>query len=222
MTATRLDKLAAAVRDGDRDRTKHLVGRALRDRVPALDILSRGLVPGIEATGQLFRDGEAFLPEILVSARAMKAGLSELRAELVRTGVETGLATRGIVVLGTVEGDLHDIGKNLVGMLLESNGFEVIDLGVDVHAHAFVDAVRAHHADIVALSALLTTTMPHFGKVVESLAEAGVRQRVRVLVGGAAVSREFADEVGADGFAPDCISGVDEAVRLLGGEAGHQ
>ncbi len=140
----------------------------------------------------------------------MKMGLDELRPLLMESGVEG----KGTIVLGTVKGDLHDLGKTLVGMLLEGNGFKVVDLGVDVSANAFVDAARRHRADVIALSALLTTTTPQFRTVLESLDEAGLRGHMKVMVGGAPVSRALADEVGADGFAADCVSAVDEARRL--------
>ncbi len=175
------------------------------------DVLSEGLIPGMQELGDLFKDGQAFLPEILISVRAMKMGLDELQPRLV------GQAPlgKGTVVLGTVEGDLHDIGKNLVGMLLRGNGFDVVDLGVDVSAERFVAAAREHGADIVALSALLTTTTPQFKRVIDALEAAGVRAAVKVMVGGAPVSAALAREVGADGQADDCITAVDEAARLV-------
>jgi len=205
--------LAAAVRDGDQQRTVELVAQALAGGTPAQAILADGLIPGMQQLGLLFKDGQAFLPEILISSRAMTCGLEELRPHL----EESATPHKGTVVLGTVEGDLHDIGKKLVAMLLGGNGFRVVDLGVDVSAGAFVDAARDHAADIVALSALLTTTTPQFGRVVEALVSAGLRADVRVMVGGAPVSAALADEVGADGFAADCVAAVDEAERLVAG-----
>jgi 5-methyltetrahydrofolate--homocysteine methyltransferase len=175
-------------------------------------VLTEGLVPGLRRLGDLFSEGQAFLPEILISVRAMDAGLAVLQPHLAGDAPPS----RGRVVLGTVEGDLHDIGKRLVGMLLRGNGFTVVDLGVDVSAAAFAAAAGAEHADIVALSALLTTTTPQFGRVLEALSEAGQRERVAVMVGGAPVTRALAEEVGADGYADDCIAAVDEAERLLG------
>lgn len=205
-----LEAIAAAVRDGDQHATVALVGEALTAGMPATTILSQGLVPGMQALGLLFKDGQAFLPEILISARAMNMGLGELRPHLSAAEVPT----KGTVVLGTVESDLHDIGKSLVGIMLGGNGFDVIDLGVDVSAAAFVAAAREHDAGLVALSALLTTTTPQFRKVIEALDEAGLRATVAVMIGGAPVTRALADEVGADGFAEDCVSAVDEAARL--------
>jgi len=166
---------------------------------------------GMKELDALFKGGQVFLPEILISVRAMDAGLELLGPLLADEGQEH----KGTVVLGTVAGDLHDIGKRLVGMLLRGNGFAVVDLGVGVEAAAFAAAVTEHQADIVALSALLTTTTPEFRHVIETLAQAGVRERVSVLVGGAPVTPALADEVGADGYADDCMRAVDEAERLL-------
>jgi 5-methyltetrahydrofolate--homocysteine methyltransferase len=206
-----LERLKSAVRDGDRDGVVREVRAALESGVPPRAVLADGLVPGLRQLGQMFKDGQAYLPEILISVRAMNAGL-----EILQPGLSGDVPpSRGVVVLGTVEGDLHDIGKRLVGMLLRGNGFNVVDLGVDVSAQAFVDAVAEHQADIIALSALLTTTTPQFREVLDALTERGLRRAVRVMVGGAPVSRAMADEIGADGYADDCILAVDEAERLL-------
>ncbi len=207
----RLVAIVGAVRDGDRGATVSLVQEAIAAGDSPADVLSAGLIQGMKELGDLFKDGQAFLPEILVSARAMKAGLDELRPHL----VDEAPLGKGTVVLGTVEGDLHDIGKNLVGMLLGGNGFDVIDLGADVSAERFVEAAREHSADIVALSALLTTTTPQFKRVIDALRAAGARAAVKVMVGGAPVSAALAREVGADGQADDCITAVDEATRLI-------
>ena len=169
----------------------------------------------MQALGELFHDGQAFLPEILISARAMHAGLGRLRPFLARGGA----AMKGTVVIGTVAGDLHDIGKTLVALVLEGNGFTVIDLGVDVAAETFVDAARAHRADVVALSALLTATTRQFRTVVEALERAQLRSHAKVLVGGAAVSQALADEAGADAFAPDCISAAAAVAELVADRA---
>jgi len=208
--------LQAAVRDGDQHETGRLVQVALAEGSPPERVLSEGLIPGMQQLGELFKDGHAFLPEILISARAMSRGLEELRPHL--TGVET--PDKGTVVLGTVEGDMHDIGKRLVGMLLEGNGFTVVDLGVDVSAADFADAAGEHAADIVALSALLTTTTPEFARVIEAISSAGLRESVKVMVGGAPVTGALAVDVGADGFAPDCVSAVEEATRLVADRRG--
>ena len=204
--------LAAAVRDGDRGASVVLTQRALDAGVSPERILSDGLVPGIQALGELFKDGQAFLPEILVSARAMDQALDVLRPHLVGGEV----AARATVVIGTVEGDLHDIGKNLVGMMLEANGFSIVDLGADVSAERFAQAVLDEQADILALSALLTTTTPQFREVLSALDAAGSRAAVKVMIGGAPVSRALADELGVDGYADDCVAAVNEAERLLG------
>jgi 5-methyltetrahydrofolate--homocysteine methyltransferase len=212
----RLRSISSAVRDGNHQGVVDLVREALAAGEAPADVLSGGLIRGMQELGDLFKDGQAFLPEILISARAMKMGLAELQPRLVGQAPPS----RGTVILGTVEGDLHDIGKNLVGMLLGGNGFAVVDLGVDVSAERFVAAAREHGADIVALSALLTTTAPQFRRVIEALEAAGERAAVKVLVGGAPVSAALAREIGADGQADDCIAAVDEAARLVAARAG--
>jgi len=203
--------LSGAVKVGDHTQAVRLVKEALSRGVPAEKILEQGLVAGVRALGDLFKGGQVFLPEVLISTRAMNLGLAELKPHL-RTA---DVSRKGTVVLGTVEGDLHDIGKNLVRMMLEANGYLVVDLGVDVGAQAFLQAAREHGTGIVAMSALLTTSMPYFSMVAETLREAGLRDRVKLMVGGAPISRAFADEIGAEGFAPDCVSAVDEADRLM-------
>ncbi len=200
-----------AVKTGDEKLTVKLVKESLDKQTPAVDILYKGLIPGIQALGQLFKDGEAFLPEVLISARAMNMGMEVLQPLLSTADV----SKKGVVVIGTVEGDIHDIGKNLVGMMLTSNGFEVIDIGVDISAEVFIQAVQDYKADILALSGLLTTTITYFPVVIEALKNAGLKGKTRVMVGGAAATREYADEIGAEGFAIDCVSAVDEALRLM-------
>lgn len=207
-----LDAISRAVESGDDKEATALVKEALAEGMPALDILDKGLVPGIQALGKLFKDGQVYLPEVLISCRAMNAGVRELKPYL----GETDVHTKGTIVLGTVEGDLHDIGKNLTKLMLESNGFSVEDLGVDVSAASFVKAVRERNVDIVGMSALLTITMVYMPEVIKALGEAGLREKVKVLIGGAPITREFADEIGAEGFAEDCASAVDEAARLMG------
>jgi len=207
-----LDAISRAVESGDDKEATALVKEALAEGMSALDILDKGLVPGIQALGKLFKDGQAYLPEVLISCRAMNAGVRELKPYL----GETDVHSKGTIVLGTVEGDLHDIGKNITKLMLESNGFSVEDLGVDVSAASFVKAVRERNADIVGMSALLTITMIYMPEVIKALGEAGLREKVKVLIGGAPITREFADEIGAEGFAEDCASAVDEAARLMG------
>jgi 5-methyltetrahydrofolate--homocysteine methyltransferase len=166
----------------------------------------------MEKVGEEYERGERFIPEMLVAADAMKAAMVSLRPRL----QEAGIRPRGRVVLGTVDGDLHDIGKNLVGMMLEGAGFEVIDLGVEVPSETFVEAVREHRPEILALSALLTTTMIHMPEVIEALRSAGLRGGVQVMVGGAPVTQEYAERIGADGYAADAPSAVTLAKRLVG------
>ena len=166
----------------------------------------------MDVVGREYEEGERYIPEMLISAEAMKAAMEVLRPKL----VETGAKPRGKVVIGTVEGDLHDIGKNLVAMMLEGAGFEVIDLGVEVTAKQFVHAVGEHKPDILGMSALITTTMVHMPEVIEALKQTGLRNKVKVMVGGAPITQEYADEIGADGYAPDAASAVELAKRLVG------
>jgi 5-methyltetrahydrofolate--homocysteine methyltransferase len=204
-----LGAIARAVELGDHRQTVALVTQALAAAVPPVVILKEGLVPGMQALASAFRGGQAYLPDVLIAARAMKRGVGALSVVLPRSEMQNA----GKVVLGTVFGDMHDIGKNLVGMMLDCGGFDVLDLGVDVAAERFVEAAREHGADIVAVSALLTTTMPYMRDVVRGLRQAGLTSRV--LIGGAAVTDAWADEIGADGFAEDCTSAVDAARRLM-------
>ena len=206
-----LKTIAEAVKNGDEKQTIEAVDAALNAGMAAGDILSEGLVPGIQALGQLFKDGQAYLPEILIAARAMRSGTEKLKPHLAAADVKK----KGTVVVGTVEGDMHDIGKNLVKMMLESNGYDVHDLGVDVSADAFAAEAKSTSADIVATSALLTTTMTVIPDISKALEMAGVRSKVKMLIGGAPITRQFADEIGVEGYADDCASAVDEADRLM-------
>jgi len=205
------DVISQAVQAGDDKNVVQLVKEALAEGLPAMDILDKGLIPGVQALGQLFKDGQVYLPEILISTRAMNKGLEELQPHLAGADIHK----KGTVVLGTVEGVLHDIGKNLVGMMLGSNGFNVVDAGVDVSADSFACAAKESNADIVAMSGLLTTTITYFPTIIEGLGKAGLRDKVKVMIGGAPVNRAYADEIGAEGFAEDCVSAVDEAARLM-------
>jgi len=206
-----LVSIAQGIEKGDDKQVVELVGKALEGGTPALNILEKGMVPGIQALGKCFKEGTVYLPEVLIACRAMNRGVELLKPHL--EGVE--VTSKGTVVVGTVEGDMHDIGKNLVKLMLESNGFKVEDLGSDVVPGAFVDAVRGTNADIVAMSALLTMTMVEMPNVIDALKEAGLRDKVKIMIGGAPITREFADEIGSEGFAEDCASAVDEAVRLM-------
>jgi 5-methyltetrahydrofolate--homocysteine methyltransferase len=200
-----------AILDGNEAATEVELKAALEAGVSAADILNEGCIPAMTEVGRLFEEGEKYVPEMLISALAMKAGLTILRPYLVDAGVEPV----GKVVLGTVKGDLHDIGKNLVGMMLEGVGFEVIDLGVDVPPGGFVEAIKAHRPGFVGLSALLTTTMPVMKATIEALQEAGLRDQVAVMVGGAPVTQSFAEEIGADLYAPDAPAAASRAKALL-------
>jgi 5-methyltetrahydrofolate--homocysteine methyltransferase len=206
-----IEAIYDAVLDGDETGAKAEVQAALGAGVSAADILNQACIPAMVEVGRLFEAGEKYVPEMLISARAMKAGLAILQPYLVDAGVEPV----GRVVLGTVKGDLHDIGKNLVGMMLEGVGFEVIDLGVDVSPEGFVEAIKAHRPGFVGLSALLTTTMPGMRATIGALQEAGLRGGVTIMVGGAPVTQSFAEEIGADLYAPDASAAASRAKALL-------
>lgn len=204
-----LDRLSNAVIDGDAQTAEAETQSALEAGVLAEVILKEGLTPTMEEVGRRFEDGDFFLPEMLASAEAMKACLGPLRPLLAERDVEPV----GRVVLGTVQGDIHDIGKNIVGMMMEGAGFEIVDLGTDVPPEKFVETVP--DAQIIGLSALLTTTMPQMSQVIEALEEAGVRDQVKVMVGGAPVTEAFAAQIRADGYGPDASSAVRKAKELL-------
>ena len=207
-----LQQIYERVIGGDAPGVKELVQQAVDEGVPPSEIISHYLIPAMTEVGARFERGEFYIPEMLIAARAMKTGLSVLKPLL----VEGELETAGQVVIGTVKGDLHDIGKNLVCMMLEGAGFEVTDLGVNVDPEKFVKAVREHKPDIAGMSALLTTTMPAMKSTIEALVEAGLRDKVKVLVGGAPLTQAYADQIGADGYAPDAASAVRKAKELLG------
>ncbi len=206
-----LDELRQSVIDGDMVRTQDLVRRAIADGLPAEQTLKEGLISAMAEVGRMFECGEFFVPEMLIAARAMKAGLALLRPQLIAAQVKA----LGKVVMGTVQGDIHDIGKNLVGMMLEGAGFEVIDLGTDVPAEKYVQAVREHQPDLVACSALLTTTMPRMKDVVHALSDAGLRSHTKVMIGGAPITEDYARDIGADLYAPDAASAASRAQRLI-------
>jgi 5-methyltetrahydrofolate--homocysteine methyltransferase len=186
--------------------------QALAAGTDALELVNREMVPAMDEVGRLFECEEYFVPELLLAARAMKGSLEILRPLLAASGAQPA----GRVAIGTVKGDLHDIGKNLVGAMLEGAGFEVIDLGADVSAERFVEAVRVQHVGVICLSALLTVTMPSMKATIEALREAGVRDRVKVLVGGAPVTQRFAEQIGADGFGENATAAVALARRMSG------
>lgn len=207
-----LAALAQSIIDGDNKGAAWLAETALREGVSPLKALSDGLQAGMNVIGRRFREGECFVPEVLLAARAMHAGLEVLRPYLAKSDVPTV----GKVVIGTVAGDLHDIGKNLVAMMLEGTGFEVVDLGVDVSTQRFVEAVKKHSPDILGLSALITTTMPAIGQTIRGLEQAGLRNRVKVVIGGAPVTPEYAARVGADAYGGDAGDAVVVCKGLLG------
>jgi corrinoid protein of di/trimethylamine methyltransferase len=214
MTEQLLRAMRQSVIDGDAAAASALAEQALASGVPPLEAIDNGLVPGLSYVGEQFGLGELFLPDMMLAARAMQRGLAVLEPELTRQA-----ATRhvlGRVVIGTVRGDIHEIGKNLVGMMLATAGFEVHDLGVDVAPERFVEAAQEHDADLVGISALLTTTMAGQRTVVEAIEAAGLRSRVKVIVGGAPASAQWASEIGADGYSEDAIGAVGLARQLLG------
>ena len=199
--------LTKAVIRGDGNLVESEVNNALNEGTAPQDILAEGLIGGMGIVGGRFREGEMFIPEVIQSANAMHKGLDIVRPLL----SESGQKLLGKAVIGTVAGDIHDIGKKIVGFLLEGNGFEVIDLGVDVQNEIFTQAVAEHRPDILGMSALLTTTMPNMGGVIDSLKEMGLRGNVKIIVGGASVNQEFADSIGADGYAPEAGSAAEWA-----------
>lgn len=203
--------ISEAVIEGKSEAAEQAVKDALSHNIPAERILNEGLVAGMTVVGQRFKNNECFLPEVLVSAKAMTIGLELLKPKL----AESNVKPLGKVVIGTIQGDLHDIGKNIVAMLLQGAGFEVVDLGADVPVDRFIESAKNERADVVGMSALLITTMINMKAVVDGLKEAGIKDRVKVIIGGAPVTQDYADEIEADGYAPDAASGVDVAKQLL-------
>lgn len=206
-----LQKLSQAVVEGEPEEAGELAARALENGLNPLECITDGLTVGIREVGQKFSCGDYFLPELIIGAEAMKAALEVLEPALIGGQEREVIAN---VVLGTVEGDLHEIGKTLVGTMLTANGFKVTDIGVDKSASEFIAAIKSSEATIVGASALLTTTMNQQRSLIEALEKVGLRQKVKVMVGGAPVTKAFADEIGADGYAEDAISAVDIAIRL--------
>ncbi len=207
---TVLPELRQAVIDGQAKLAVTKVTQGLEHGIPAETLLQDGLIAAMREVGQLFEEHEIYVPEMLVAARAMNAAVAVLKPRLTERAVQSS----GKVAIGTVQGDLHDIGKNLVAMMLEGSGFEVVDLGTDVSPERFIDAIRAG-ADVVAMSALLTTTMTSMKEVVEAIRAAGLRDRVRIIVGGAPITAKYAAEIGADGYAPDASKAVRKVRELL-------
>lgn len=207
-----LKQLAEAVITGNAAQSKELTQTAIDEGVPVKQILDEGLIAAMNEVGVRFKSNIFYVPEVLIAARAMNQAMELLEPELVKAGIQPV----GVVVIGTVKGDLHDIGKNLVGMMLKGAGFKVVDLKVDVPAEKFVEAIKENDAKVVGLSALLTTTMVAMKGVLEALDKGGLKGKVKTMIGGAPVTQSFADEVGADGYAPDAASAVEKAKELLG------
>ena len=207
----KLIQLAGAVERGKRNDAKALTQELINEGIKPLDIVEQGLVPGMSAIGEKFKNNEVFVPEMLIAARAMKEAMALLEPLLAQAGIKP----KHTVVIGTVQGDLHDIGKNLVAMMLKGANYGVVDLGTNVPPEKFVEALKEHNASVLALSALLTTTMPAMKTAVEAVRSAGLTD-VKIMVGGAPITEEFAREIGADGYSPDAASAVDKANALLG------
>lgn len=211
-----MEEISGFLQKGRARNVKQLVEQALEEGIGPAEILNHGLLAGMGVIGEKFKNNEVFVPEVLIAARALNAGLEVLRPKLMESGVEA----KGAAVIGTVKGDLHDIGKNIVRIMLEGHGIQVVDLGVDVAAEQFVEAALEHHAQLICCSALLTTTMGEMHRVVELVKERGLQDQIKVMVGGAPVTQSFCDAIGADAYAPDAASGADAAVKLLAKMAG--
>ena len=207
-----LKNIAKSLMAGDDNKITEEVAQAIEDGIPTIQILDDGLIAGMNVVGVRFRDHDMFLPEVLLSARAMTAGVALLKPLMIAENI----SSRGKVVLGSVQGDLHDIGKNLVGIMLEGAGFEVVDLGIDVPPEKFIDAAITEDASIIGLSSLLTTTMDIMKGVVNLVSERGLSDKVQVIVGGAPLSEEFAQSIGAQGYAYDAANAVEKVMALVG------
>jgi len=205
-------KMSEALIAGNIEEEKKLTQQALDAGNSAGDILNKGLLPGMDIVGQRFKAAEMFIPEVLRSAKTMGAAMEIIRPLL----SDTDAAGSGTVVIGTMEGDLHDIGKNLVGMMLEGAGFTIVDLGTSVEPQKFVDAAKEHKPKIVGMSALLTTTMPKMGETVNALKEAGIRDQIKIMAGGAPVTQDFVDEIGADAYGSNATAAVEKAKAFVG------
>ena len=204
-----LKSLADAIIKGDQNAAVQITKAALEEGTSAESVLNKGLISGMDVIGGRFKKNEVYIPEVLIAARAMKMAMEILEPELAKAGVKP----RGKLIIGTVQGDLHDIGKNLVAMMLKGAGFEVIDIGVDIGPEKFVEQAKATGAQVVGMSALLTTTMPSIEKTVNALKEAGVT--AKIMIGGAPVTQGYADKIGADGYSPDAASAVDTAKSFM-------
>jgi len=206
------ERLSTAVLEGDAEKAHKLVERGLKQGLSPKEILDNGLIVGMDEVGARFKRGDMFVPEVLMSADSMAAGMEILRPLLVESGVEM----LGKVLMGTVKGDLHDIGKNLVSMLCEGAGFEIIDLGFNAEPEKFIEGIKQHQPQVVGMSAMLTTTMRAMGHTIKAIEEAGLRDKVKIMVGGAPVDRDFANAIGADGYGSNAPSGAELAKQLVG------
>jgi 5-methyltetrahydrofolate--homocysteine methyltransferase len=206
-----LEEIVAAIDKGDASAVRELSEKALGKDIPAVDILNKALVAGMNMVSEKFKNCEIFIPEVLISAKAMKAGMDIVKPLLAKGDAKSP----GKIIIGTVKGDLHDIGKNIVAMLLEGAGFEVVNLGTDVSKEKFIESAKTEEADIIGLSALLTTTMLYMKEVVDDVKTAGLDRSVKVIIGGAPISQSYADEINADGYASDATSAVDLVKDLL-------
>ena len=205
------ERISTCILEGDAEKSPKLVQKALDEGVAAKEIMENALLIGMQEVGVRFRAGDMFVPEVLMSAEAMQAAMTILRPQLIASGVKL----IGKVLLGTVKGDLHDIGKNLVGMMCEGAGFEVLDLGFNVDPERFVEAIKQHQPQVVGMSAMLTTTMRAMGHTIKAIEEAGLRDQVKIMVGGAPVDAEFARRIGADGYGSNAPAGADLARKFV-------
>jgi len=206
-----LNNISESLQRGAAEKVEELVKQALEENLVPKDILENGLIKGMDIIGAKFKKNEVYVPEVLIAARAMHAGMSILRPKL----AETGVKNIGTIAIGTVKGDLHDIGKNLVKMMLEGAGFEVIDLGIDVAVDKFVEAITKYQPNILGMSALLTTTMIQMQEAIKAISDAGLRNEVKIMIGGAPITQNYADQIGADGYSPDAASAVDMAKTFI-------
>jgi corrinoid protein of di/trimethylamine methyltransferase len=215
MTSSILEELKAAVMEGDSEKSVEFAKKALESDIPPLDAITNGLAKGVKAIGDLFSDGEVFLVELVMAGDAMKAGMSVLLPVIKES--KTEITSEGKVLIGTVQGDIHSIGKDIVGTLLEAEGFEVLNIGEDVASETFVEKVKEYRPDVLGLSSLLTATMPAQKDVIEKLKAAGLRKEVKVVIGGAPTTQEWSDEIEADGWAGDAVTAVSLVKKLVKG-----
>jgi 5-methyltetrahydrofolate--homocysteine methyltransferase len=200
-----LKDIARTLENGDSTAVKEMLREALAQDIPPETILNEGLIKGMEVVGKKFKENEIFIPEVLIASRAMKSAMNIIKPYL----IEESIQPRGKIVLGTVKGDLHDIGKNIVSIVLEREGYEIIDIGIDVPKEKFVNVLRVENPDILGMSALLTTTMSYMRDVIEAVRAEDFKKHIHIILGGAPITQSFADEIGADGYAPEALSAVD-------------